>query len=176
MSVETINPPQTMLEVYESLPEGTRVQLIQNRIIMSPSPLDSHQKIAAELVYQLIGFVKKHNLGEIRFSPYDVHLDDENVYQPDIIFVAKENLHKIKQNGFYGAPELIFEILSPSNATYDLENKKDVYERSGVKEYWIVNPETSLAEGFTLTRGMYESFAKEKQRLALKVLDTVLEF
>jgi Uma2 family endonuclease len=176
MSVETINPPQTMLEVYESLPEGTRVQLIQNKLIISPSPLDRHQKVSIKLASQLFVFTEKHDLGEVRAAPYDVHLDDENVYQPDIVFISNENLHNIHKNGFYGAPELVIEILSPSNATYDLENKKAVYERYGVKEYWIVDPETSLAEGFTLTRGMFEPFAKENQRLALKVLDTVLEF
>jgi len=72
-------------------------------------------------------------LGTVRYAPYDVYLDDKNAFQPDILFVRKENMHLIEEDGLYGAPDLVIEILSPSNSKYDLKVKKEVYERYGVK-------------------------------------------
>src|SRR5690625_3878682 len=171
MSTDVITPPRTMLEVYESLPEGTPVQLIKNKLIMSPSPLDIHQKILGLIFNRLFTFVEKHELGEVRVAPYDVHLDEQNIYQPDILFIAKENLHKIKENGLYGAPDLVIEILSPGTTEYDKKDKKEVYEQHGVKEYWIVDPETKRSEGFELKSGEYEAFGEENRKLALKILN-----
>lgn len=176
MSTEVMNPPRTMLEVYQRLPEGTPVQLIQNKLIISPSPLTAHQQVLLNIAYQLKDYIKKHSTGEVFIAPYDVHLDEENVYQPDILFIAKENLHKIKENGFYGAPDLVIEILSPSTAQYDKKEKKAVYEKYGVKEYWIVDPKTKSAEGFSLKDGKFESLANDNQELRLQVLMIVLEF
>lgn len=80
----------------------------------------------------------------------DVYLEDENIFQPDILFISNENQHVIEEDGIHGAPDLVIEILSPGTAKYDLMKKKDVYERRGDKEYWIVNPETKLVQGYFL--------------------------
>jgi Uma2 family endonuclease len=72
------------------------------------------------------------------------------VYQPDIVFVAKENGHLIKENGLYGAPDMVIEILSPSTEKYDKGPKKDIYEQYGVKEYWIVEPTDKSVTGYAL--------------------------
>ncbi|MEK6781599.1 MAG: Uma2 family endonuclease [Bacteroidota bacterium] len=150
-------PPRTLLEVYKSLPEGTLIQLIENNLIMSPASLDGHQKILGKL-YRLIGdFVEDHDLGEVRFSPYDVYLDTKNAFQPDLVFVAKQNVHLIQEDGLHGAPDLVLEVLSPSNRNYDMTSKKDVYERSGIKEYWMVDPETRNTIGYTLVNGKFQS-------------------
>src|SRR5699024_8910535 len=165
MSTDVITPPRTMLEVYESLPEGTPVQLIKNKLIMSPSPLDIHQKILGLIFNRLFTFVEKHELGEVRVAPYDVHLDEQNIYQPDILFIAKENLHKIKENGLYGAPDLVIEILSPGTTEYDKKDKKEVYEHYGVKEYWIVDPKSKIADGLVWKEGKFETMAEEKGKI-----------
>src|SRR5438093_3406214 len=94
-----IKPPRTIQEVFESLPEGTLAQLINNQIIMSPAPTDNHQKVLIKISSQLFNYVEQHRLGEVRAAPYDVYLNRRNVYQPDIVFIANENLHKIKRNG-----------------------------------------------------------------------------
>lgn len=65
-------PPRTLLQVFKSLPEGTRVQLIEDHLVMSPAPLDRHQKIIVKLVAQLETFITQNNLGEVRISAYDV--------------------------------------------------------------------------------------------------------
>ncbi len=124
---------------------------------MSPASLDGHQKILGKL-YRLIGdFVEDHDLGEVRFSPYDVYLDTKNAFQPDLVFVAKQNVHLIQEDGLHGAPDLVLEVLSPSNRNYDMTSKKDVYERSGIKEYWMVDPETRNTIGYTLVNGKFQS-------------------
>jgi Uma2 family endonuclease len=170
----TMFPPRTILQAYRSLPEGTMAQLIQNQIVMSPAPLERHQRISMELSSELFFHVKRKKLGTVRAAPYDVFLDDKNAFQPDILFVSKEKIHLIEEDGLYGAPDLVIEILSPSNSKYDLKVKKDVYERYGVKEYWIVNPEDRRVTGYSLTNGIFtlilESIGKiESQLLGWKV-------
>src|SRR5437867_1952075 len=146
-----VQPPRTILEVFESLPEGTLAQLINNQIVMSPAPGTPHQRVLGKIYNLLSKFVEENNLGEVFVAPYDVYLNRRNVYQPDIIFIAKENLYKIQENGLQGAPDLVIEILSPATWHYDKGDKKDEYERSGVKEYRMVDPLDKSAEGFYLT-------------------------
>jgi hypothetical protein len=67
-----LNPPRSMFEVFESLPEGTLCQLINNTLIMSPAPSDSHQKLLLEISAELLAHAKTNNLGEVRVAPYDV--------------------------------------------------------------------------------------------------------
>jgi Uma2 family endonuclease len=150
-------PPRTMLEVYRRLPEGTSCQLIHNQIIMSPAPTNEHQKVTGKLFVQLTNFVDEHHLGETRIAPFDVFFDKKNAYQPDIIFVSHERLPKFENDGFHGAPDLIIEILSPSTAKYDLEDKKDVYEQYGVQEYWIVDPSNKQVWGYQLVDKYYQA-------------------
>src|SRR2546421_4941537 len=118
-----IRPPRTMLEVYKSLPEGTLCQLINNQIIMSPSPLDIHQKILGKIFVALVNLVESNKSGEVRIAPYDVYFNKKNVYQPDIVFISNDNIHKIEKDGLHGAPDIVIEVLSPSTAKYDLEDK-----------------------------------------------------
>src|SRR5215213_6493842 len=121
MSSEVMmRPPRTMLEVFKSLPEGTLVQLIENNLIMSPSPKDRHQEVLEELTFHLTTHVRRKKMGKVRFAPYDVYLDQKNAFQPDLIFISNTNLYKIEEDGLHGAPDLVVEILSPSTAKYDL--------------------------------------------------------
>jgi Uma2 family endonuclease len=174
--VSFINPPRTILQAYRSLPEGTMAQLIQNQIIMSPAPLDRHQSISMELGYELVDYVKKHKLGTVRYAPYDVYFDTQNAFQPDILFISKERMHLIDKDGLYGAPDLIIEILSPSTAKYDLNEKKDVYEAFGVKEYWIVDPEGSHVTGYTLQEGRFVLLMKSVGKINSELLKWSVEF
>ncbi|MDQ3844290.1 MAG: Uma2 family endonuclease, partial [Bacteroidota bacterium] len=75
-------PPQTMMEVFQSLPEGTRVQLINNQLVMSPAPSDPHQDVL-DIIYRRLGdYVEENHLGKTRTAPYDVYLNRKNAYQP----------------------------------------------------------------------------------------------
>lgn len=152
-------PPRTIMEVYKSLPEGTRAELIDQVIYMSPSPISKHQVILNKINVQLYNYLEESKAGIIYVSPLDVYLDEEmNAVQPDLSVVLKGGLAKVDEVGYiHGAPDLIVEILSSGNAKYDLVKKKELYERFGVKEYWIVDPETRQAQGFKLQTDKYIS-------------------
>jgi Uma2 family endonuclease len=111
-----IHPPKTMLEVWESLPEGTLCQLINNKLIMSAAPRDIHQAILFGIAFELQTFLKRRKLGELRISPYNVHFTNQNILQLDLLFIKNENLHKVEKNRLYGAPGVIIEVLSPSTS------------------------------------------------------------
>lgn len=177
MAVQTIiQPPRTMLEVYNSLPEGTNVQLIENNLVMSPAPLDIHQAYF-DFLYPVISMhVRKTKFGITRAAPYDVRLDHENVYQPDICVISKEHADRVRRNGLYGAPDFVVEILSSGTSRYDLKEKKAAYERFGVTEYWIIDPEENIAAGYYLVNDEYHEFFKEKGMLESKLLNLKIEF
>jgi Uma2 family endonuclease len=169
-------PPRNIMEVFNSLPEGTLAQVIENCLVMSPSPLDVHQKVSADIFLALYSFVKAHDLGTARYAPYDVYLDDQNVFQPDILFISKERLHLIEKKGLYGAPDLVIEILSPSTAKFDLQQKKAVYERCGVQEYWIVDPQSKAIHGYRLRNNSFEVLPKAIGHLNSDLLQTTFRF
>lgn len=171
-----VTPPRTILEVYESLPEGTLAQLINNQVVMSPSPSSAHQRVLDKVYRYLGNFVEENSLGETLVAPYDVFFNKKNSFQPDIIFIATENLHKIKENGFYGAPDLVIEILFPATSHYDKEDKKDEYERNGVKEYWLMDPIQKDAEGFYLSNNEFQSLGISKELIRFKLFDLSIPF
>ena len=175
-TVSIIRPPRTLLEMFKQLPEGTRVQLIENNLIMSPAPLFVHQEVLMEIIFHLQSFIRQNELGKIVVAPIDVYLDKKDAFQPDIIFISKERLNIIRKNGIYGAPDMIIEILSPSTAKYDLKEKKDVYERYGVKEYWTVEPESKQTEGYFLNNNTFESLGKNNGIIDCRILKTTFKF
>ena len=148
-------------EDYAQLPEGAPYQLIDGELVMSPSPTPAHQRILRSLSFALHLFVEEHDLGEILFAPMDVYLSDINTPQPDLLFIAKARLEIIGEKYIEDAPDLVMEILSPSTAYYDLKKKKRLYEASGVKEYWIVDPEAREIEVYTLVKDRFELFMRE---------------
>ena len=169
-------PPRTITEVFESLPEGTRCEVINNTLVMSPSPLDTHQKVLGKIFTKLSLIVENKNLGELRIAPYDVHFQEENIFQPDIVLIDKSSAHKITERGFFGAPDLIIEILSPSNARFDKEEKKFIYEKFGVKEYFIVEPYDKLVTGFVLLNDKFNPSGTKAGVIHSKVFDFIVRF
>ncbi len=176
MTQTLIHPPKTIFEVWESLPEGTLCQLINNNLVMSPSPIDIHQVVLMEISFELHQIVKKKKLGQIRIAPYDVHFSKRNILQPDIIFISNKNLIKIENNGLKGAPDLVIEILSPSTSKYDMEDKKLIYEQYGVKEYFIVDPQSNDVYAFFLQNGVIAEAEMETGKIISTLLNTTIEF
>lgn len=150
------------MEVYKMLPEGTLAELIDNVLYMSPSPVFNHHNVSKAILRGLLK-IEDAGKGLIFSAPFDVYLDEtQNAVQPDLFVVLNANMHIIDRNGhIHGVPDLVIEILSPSNEKHDLVRKKDLYERFGVKEYWIVNPDNKLALGFALKDKTYQSIAED---------------
>ena len=173
---DVLHPPRTMYDVWESLPEGTLCQLVNNNLVMSPSPVNIHQVIVGEIFIELSLFIKNQKLGEVKIAPYDVHFSKRNIFQPDIIFIANENLHKVESKGLVGVPDLVVEILSPGTAHVDMGEKRDVYEQYGVKEYFIVDPATKTVTPLILQGKEFVEMETTVGIIGSTLLNTVISF
>ncbi len=142
-------------EDYARLPAGAGYQLIGGALIVTPAPGKRHQYIAMKIVKLFDDYVESNQLGEVSMAPRDVCFGPHDIYQPDILFIAKERLAISAEDKVNGPPDLVVEILSPSTAYYDLRKKYRIYEKYGVKEYWIVDPEEQSVEIYQLTDGMF---------------------
>jgi len=124
---------------YQKLPEGAPVQLINGDFVESPSPTVDHQHVIKVLFYSVYD-LERQGKGKVFFAPLDVYLAESETYQPDVIFISEARSKIIGEKKIEGAPDIVMEILSPSTAYYDLRHKKYIYCKSGVKEYWIIDP------------------------------------
>jgi Uma2 family endonuclease len=116
---------------------------------MSPPPNMNHAKTVSTLNYSISTYMRQSNVPEydVYFAPVAVFLSETDVVEPDI-FICKKSQLELK--GCIGAPSLIIEVLSPSNRKRDLIDKLQLYEKSGVVEYWIANPKTKYITVHTL--------------------------
>lgn len=123
---------------------NTPCQLINGELIMSPSPSPYHQRISRMLFNKL--FNASSAFGEVFYAPIDLYVDQKNVFQPDLVYISAEKADIITKRGIEGTPDLIVEILSPSNIFTDRNQKKTAYQKIGIKEYWIVDPANKTLE------------------------------
>ncbi|PIU56360.1 MAG: restriction endonuclease [Chloroflexi bacterium CG07_land_8_20_14_0_80_45_17] len=142
---------------YLQLPEDKRYELVEGEFFMVPSPNYYHQVISKRLFRTLDDYVRKFGLGEVLYAPLDVILSEENVLQPDILFISKERFNIITNKNIQGAPDLIIEILSSATAGKDRGLKQKLYAKFGVSEYWLVDPDKETIEVLTLAEEGFES-------------------
>ena len=145
-------------EEYLKTPKDKRYELIDGELLMTPSPIPNHQRISGKLEFVVRKFVTENNLGEVFYAPCDVYLDDENVVQPDILFISKERLDIIGDKNIQSAPNIVIEIISENSVYRDMVQKKRLYARFGVKEYWIVIPEEKEVEVYILKDEAYQLY------------------
>lgn len=144
---------------------------------METAPDYYYQDVVMELAFRLCSFAFSNNLGKVIISPIDIYLDNGNVFQPDIIFIAADRLDGLLKNGkIHGAPDLVVEVLSPGTQNKDRVKKKAVYEKHGVKEYWLVQPRTKKVQGFTLRGGKYVAFPEETDSINSPFLNLAICF
>lgn len=145
---------------YEKLPEGAPYQLIGGDFVKEPAPVPYHQMVSMRIEFELVKFVEERDLGVVLNAPTDVYFSDTEVYQPDILFISKDRMNIIGEKNIEAAPDLVMEILSPSSAYYDLRHKMHVYETSGVREYWVVDPIGKGIEIYQNINGEFRLFNK----------------
>ncbi len=150
-------------EDYLHLSSDKRYELLEGELFMVPSPSYYHQKVLRELFRFLDSYVRGKELGEVCLSPLDVVLSNENLLQPDIFFISKENMSIIKEDSIRGAPDLVIEILSPSSGYREREVKKKIYAKYGVKEYWLVDTKKKRVEVFALPENLNKPIIFEKE-------------
>lgn len=150
-------------EDYCKISDDKRYELIDGELLMTPSPITRHQRISGKLEFVLRRFLMENNLGELFYAPYDVYFDNENVVQPDILFISKDRAEIIGEKNVQGAPDLVVEIISENSAYRDMVLKKKLYAKFGVMEYWMVIPEGEEIEIYTLkdnTYQLYKAYSK----------------
>lgn len=156
MATRLIEKKKYTIEDYMKTPDDVRYELIEGELLMTPSPLTRHQRAVGKFFVRLDNYVSIHGVGEVFVSPYDVVLDNENVFEPDVIFVSKENSPIITEANIKGAPDMVIEVLSPSTSKRDLINKKRIYAKYGVKEYWIADPQEKTVDLFILNDKQFD--------------------
>jgi len=142
---------------YYSWDDGERWELIDGvPYLMSPAPLRAHQRILRELSRQFANFLKGKTC-ELFIAPFDVRLNadtyDDTVVQPDLLVVCDRS--KLDDKCCVGAPDMVMEVLSPSTGRHDKLVKFHLYQKAGVREYWIVDPDTKTVQVCVLENGKY---------------------
>ncbi len=143
---------------YMEIPDGDTsiYELINGNIVRRSSPHSIHQVIVSNLNVLLRSYIDPKKLGRVLIAPLDVIFDDDNATQPDVFFIKKEREKIIEMNGpVWGAPDLVIEVISEGTAKNDRIFKKELYERCGVSEYWIVDPPSKSIEVYTLDNQHY---------------------
>jgi len=127
-------------EFFRRAPENQKAELIEGVLIMAPPPLDVHERLQLFLASLLREYVDSRDLGEVRGSRTAVRLEDDQTYEPDLLYISRDRLSILQESGVFGAPDLVVEILSASTASYDRGPKLRTYDRSGVREVWLIDP------------------------------------
>jgi len=137
-------------EDISSLPDdGRRYEIIEGELYEMPSPGSAHPFVIAALIRLLIPLVE--NLGgRWCTAPVDVFIPGATPVQPDILVILPGGPVQVVPRGIEGAPDLLIEVLSPSNRGHDLLTKRSLYARAGVREYWLVDPDARTIEILTL--------------------------
>jgi Uma2 family endonuclease len=154
--------------------DGKRHELIDGEHYVTPSPNTKHQRILAKLHLLIGGWLDTHRIGQAFFAPYDVVLSDIDVVEPDLLYFSNQRAAEvITPMHARGAPELVVEIASKGTRKRDETIKRRLYERRGVSEYWVVDPELDVVRVY---RREGDSFARavELAREAGETLTTPL--
>jgi Uma2 family endonuclease len=126
-----------------------RREIIDGELYVSAAPNVRHQEILGRLYLAFGVYLEAHpELGRVFFAPFDVVFSIHDVVEPDLVFVAADQLDILDDENAKGAPALLVEVLSPSTRRTDERPKRQLFERAGVREYWIVDPELDLIKVF----------------------------
>ncbi len=157
--------------------DGKRHEIIDGVHYVTPSPNLRHQTLALRLALRLGSFLETHpEIGRLYFAPLDVVLSYHDVVEPDLLFVGGDQTEILTPANIQGAPALVVEIFSKGTRKKDAQIKRRLYERTGVREYWLVDPELDLVQVFRRTDdGRYtkaaELTAEDGHELATPLID-----
>jgi len=135
--------------------DGNRYEIIEGEVYVTPPPLTVHQRVSRNLSRILDRHVTENDLGEVLYAPVGVVLEKPSGVQPDVIFIGKDRLSILQEKAVFGAPDLVVEVLSVSTAGRDRGLKKDLYARTGVRHYWLLDPRKQVLQAFRLDAGGY---------------------
>lgn len=154
--------------------DGKRHELIDGEHYVTPSPNTKHQVVSGNLHLLIASWSETHPIGRVFYAPFDVVFSDFDVVEPDLLYLSNERAAEvITPKHVRGSPEIVVEIGSPGTRKRDETIKRRLYERSGVTEYWVVDPDVDIIRVYRRgTEGF--SRAVELSREAGDVLTTPL--
>ena len=141
--------------------DGNRYELIEGELYLMPSPAWWHQGLSMRLVRFFLAYLDPRGMGDGLFAaPLDVRLSEPTTVQPDLIYIAPERRAILGGTGgappvVNGVPDLVAEILSPSSRAHDEQVKARLYAAAGVREFWLVDPDTKSVAVYALRDGAY---------------------
>lgn len=175
MSIVENSRKKLTYEDYVDFPDDLhRHEIIDGNHYVTPSPRYSHQNASGNLFFQLYGKIHDAGLGKVLSAPVDVLLSRVDIVVPDLVVILEQNASIITEKNIQGAPDLLVEILSPSTSARDRTLKKALYERVGVREYWIVDLEKQRIEQFVLNaEGRYDSTGEHHDEITARFVSGV---
>ena len=151
--------------------DGKRHELIDGVHCVTPTPVLRHQQLVGRLHLAIGNFLEVHpELGQVFLSPLDTVFSPWDVVEPDLMFVAADQLHILTEPNIQGTPTLVIEVLSPSTRKRDQQVKHALYERTGVREYWLVDPDVNAV---TIHRRATDGSFPQAAGLTAAGLDTL---
>lgn len=161
----------------EALPEGVRAELIDGKMYMMATPTLTHQDILMWLSVKIWLHIAEHG-GPCKVlpAPFAVYIkdDEHNYVEPDISVICDKD--KLDEKGCHGAPDWVVEIVSPSSKVMDYIRKCSLYEKAGVREYWIIDPKEKSVVVYNFEYGFSEQYAFSEQVKAGIYEDFFLDF
>ena len=152
-------PPERPRMTYEEFlawaDEDTLAEWVNGEIIMTSPASLTHQDINDFLTGVLRLFVQHHDLGKVISAPFQMKLPESSGREPDVLFVSKEHLERLKPTYLDGPADLVVEIISPESVGRDRGEKYVEYAQAGIPEYWLIDPEMQWAEFYQLQSGRY---------------------
>jgi Uma2 family endonuclease len=137
--------------------DGKRHELIDGEHYVTPPPNPRHQRILGELHLAIGVYLKAHAIGDVFFAPLDVVLSEYDVVEPDLLYMSRERASQVLvPEHVRGVPELVVEVASRSTRKRDETIKRALYERSGVSEYWVVDPEIDVVRVYRKGEDRFE--------------------
>ena len=141
--------------------DGKRHEIIDGEHYVTPSPNLKHQAASGNLFGLLWTHLRRHPIGRIFAAPFDVVFSDLDVVEPDLLYVSRDRFEVLTRQHVRGAPDLVIEILSPGTRRTDEMTKRKLYERFGVLEYWVVDPELDTIKVYR--RGEQNTFVRVEE-------------
>ena len=149
----------TYEDLFDLPDDGRRWEIIDGELYEMPGPNMDHAAVIMDLIARFLPVVTALG-GRIFTAPVDVFFAAANPVEPDIMVLLPDSLKLIVKRGLEGPPDLLVEVISPSNPRHDRLTKRALYARGGVREYWLVDPEAAVLEILVLDGGAYRTHVR----------------
>ena len=134
--------PKLTYDDFLSFPDdGRRHELIDGEHFVTPSPFERHQRVSIELTLAIGNYLKSTGIGSLYVAPFDVVLSNHDIVEPDLLVILNDQQDILTEKHVRGAPAIVVEVLAPGTRRRDETLKRQPYARTGVREYWMVDPD-----------------------------------